>query len=98
MEGVMRKLGCLGFIVLALLAAWAIGAWLSSPTPPGAVAREAAAQGHPCEAEGLHEGSEAQQNKVAEECTAQKNHEAKAKEATAEDEAIREGERLKEEG
>jgi hypothetical protein len=65
---------------------------------PGEVAKEAAAQGRPCEAEGLHEGSEAQQNKIAEECTAQKNREAKEKEVHAEDEAVREGERLKEEG
>jgi outer membrane PBP1 activator LpoA protein len=51
-----------------------------------------------CEAEGLHEGTEAQQNKIAEECTAQKDKEAKEKEVHAEVEAIREGERLKEEG
>jgi Flp pilus assembly protein TadD len=65
---------------------------------PGELASERASQGAPCEAAGLHEGSEAQQNKIQEECTEQKDQEAREKEAHSESEAIREGERLKEEG
>ncbi len=58
------------------------------------VAKDRAAQGAPCEAAEL----EPNNSKFASECTAQKNHEASEKEAKQEDEAIREGERLKEEG
>jgi hypothetical protein len=82
--------------LVALLAALMLAGCAGSK--PGELAKERAAQGAPCEAEGLHEGTEAQQNKIAEECTAQKDKEAKEKEVHAEVEAIREGERLKEEG
>jgi hypothetical protein len=57
-------------------------------------AKDRAAQGAPCEAAEL----EPNNSKYASECTAQKNREACEKEAKHEDEAIREGERLKEEG
>jgi hypothetical protein len=58
------------------------------------VAKDRAAQGAPCEASEL----EPSNSKYAAECTAQKNREASEKEAKQEDEAIREGERLKDEG
>ncbi|MGO9763288.1 MAG: hypothetical protein ACLP1Q_18700 [Solirubrobacteraceae bacterium] len=58
------------------------------------VAKDRAAQGAPCEAAELEPSS----SKFAAECTSQKNREASEKEAKHEDEAIREGERLKEEG
>jgi hypothetical protein len=58
------------------------------------VAKDRAAQGAPCEAAEL----EPSNSKFARECTAQKNGEAREKEAKQEDEAVREGERLKEEG
>jgi hypothetical protein len=58
------------------------------------VAKDRASQGAPCEAAEL----EPNNTKYAAECTAQKNREAREKEAKQEDETIREGERLKEEG
>jgi hypothetical protein len=58
------------------------------------VAKDRAAQGAPCEAAELDPSN----STYATECTAQKNREASEKEAKQEDEAIREGERLKEEG
>ena len=85
-------------LAAALLASVALGGAGCAGQKPGEVAKQAAEQGRPCEAEELHEGSEAQQNKIAEECTAQKDHEAKEKEVHSEVEAVREGERLKEEG
>jgi uncharacterized protein YcfL len=81
---------------LAALVALGIAGCGSSK--PGQLAEERAAQGAPCEAAELHEGSEAQQTKVAQECTTQKNRDAATKEAKQEDEDIREGERLKAEG
>lgn len=63
------------------------------------VAKTAAEQGRPCEAAGLAQGlTAAETAKYERECTAEKNRNAATKEATAVDEAIREGERLKSEG
>lgn len=58
------------------------------------VAKDRAAQGAPCEAAEL----EPNNSKYAAECTSQKSREASEKEAKREDEAIREGERLKQGG
>jgi hypothetical protein len=84
--------------LIAVLAAFAFVLAGCGGSKPGQLAKERAAQGAPCEAAELKEGTAAEQEKLAAECTAQKNHEAATKEAKQEDEAVREGQRLKEEG
>jgi len=88
----MSKLAAALVVIAAVTFAGCAG------SKPGELARDRAAQGAPCEAAELHEGTAAEQEKIAAECTAQKNHDAAEKEAKAADEAIREGERLKSEG
>lgn len=53
-----------------------------------------AADGEPCAAQELHDGSRAQQERIAGECVKQKDAEANERETKADEEVIRERERL----
>jgi hypothetical protein len=87
---------------LAMFARLAVAAAILTGVASGCanttIAMDRAKQGAPCDAAELKEGTTAEQEQFASECRDQKDREAREKEVHQENEATREGLRLKEEG